>query len=67
MHRRLLAAPLAIAALAACGTSDTPTGLGGHPFDVELSKLNPGETGCPYHSHAAQWELFLVLSGTAAH
>jgi hypothetical protein len=29
MHRRLLAVPLAVAVLAACGGSDTPTGLGG--------------------------------------
>jgi hypothetical protein len=29
MHRRLLVVPLAIAVLAACGSSDTPTGLGG--------------------------------------
>ena len=44
---------------------NTPPGLGGHPFDLELGKLGPGETGCPYHSHAAQWELFVMLSGTA--
>jgi uncharacterized cupin superfamily protein len=44
----------------------TPIGLGGHPFDLELSRLAPGETGCPYHSHAAQWELFWIISGTAA-
>lgn len=44
---------------------NTPTGLGGHPFDLEWSTLAPGETGCPYHTHAAQWELFLILSGTA--
>lgn len=43
---------------------NTPTGLGGHPFDVEYGKLAPGECGCPYHSHAAQWELFYFLSGT---
>lgn len=42
----------------------TPTGLGGHPFDLELGKLAPGECGCPFHSHAAQWELFYFLSGT---
>jgi uncharacterized cupin superfamily protein len=40
-----------------------PTGLGGHPFDLELNKLAPGEAGCPLHSHAAQWELFLILNG----
>jgi uncharacterized cupin superfamily protein len=44
---------------------NTPTGLGGHPFDLELQKLAPGETGCPFHSHAAQWELYFLLSGTA--
>ena len=44
---------------------NTPTGLGGHPFDLELSKLFPGESGCPFHRHAAQWELFLILEGRA--
>lgn len=45
---------------------NTPPGLGGHPFDLELGKLAPGQCGCPFHSHAAQWELFFFLSGTAA-
>ena len=44
---------------------NTPTGLGGHPFDLELQKLRPAECGCPFHAHAAEWELFLILSGTA--
>lgn len=44
---------------------NAPTGLGGHPFDLELSKLAPGQTGCPFHSHAAQWELYLIRRGTA--
>jgi uncharacterized cupin superfamily protein len=44
---------------------NTPTGLGGHPFDLELSRLRPGKSGCPYHAHAAQWELFLLLEGEA--
>ena len=43
----------------------TPPGLGGHPFDLELSRLGPGECGCPFHSHTTQWELFHLLSGTA--
>ena len=43
---------------------NTPTGLGGHPFDLELGKLAPGQCGCPLHSHSAQWELFVFLSGT---
>ncbi len=45
---------------------NTPTGLGGHPFDLELQKISPGATGCPFHFHAAQWELYYVLSGTGA-
>lgn len=37
---------------------------GGHPFDVELARLPPGATNFPFHAHAAQWEVYLVLSGT---
>jgi uncharacterized cupin superfamily protein len=44
---------------------NTPTDSGGHPFDLELQKLAPGECGCPFHSHAAQWELFLITRGRA--
>jgi uncharacterized cupin superfamily protein len=44
---------------------NTPVGLGGHPFDLELGKLAPGDRGCPVHRHAAQWELFYFISGTA--
>lgn len=44
---------------------NAPTGLGGHPFDLEYGKLAPGQCGCPMHSHAAQWELFIFLEGTA--
>lgn len=40
-----------------------PTGLGGHPFDLELGRLAPGERGCPFHRHAAQWELYLFTAG----
>jgi uncharacterized cupin superfamily protein len=42
---------------------NTPTGLGGHPFDLELDRLAAGECGCPFHSHAAQWELFFIRQG----
>lgn len=44
---------------------NTRAGLGGHSCDVELGRLEPGQRGCPYHSHAGQWELFLFLEGTA--
>ena len=42
---------------------NTPTGLGGHPFDLEFGKIAPGECPCPFHSHAAQWECYVFLSG----
>ena len=34
-----------------------------HPFDVEIERIAPGKTPCPYHSHSAQWEFFHVISG----
>lgn len=34
-----------------------------HPFDVEISRIPPGKTPCPYHSHSAQWEFYHVMSG----
>ena len=36
-----------------------------HPFDVQIRRLPPGAAVCPYHSHAGQWELFIILSGQA--
>jgi uncharacterized cupin superfamily protein len=35
-----------------------------HPFDVEITRLAPGQTPYPYHSHSAQWEFYHVLSGS---
>jgi uncharacterized cupin superfamily protein len=35
-----------------------------HPFDVEIMRIPPGKTPCPYHSHSAQWEFYHVISGT---
>jgi uncharacterized cupin superfamily protein len=34
-----------------------------HPFDVEISRIAPGQAPCPYHSHSAQWEFYHVISG----
>ena len=34
-----------------------------HPFDVEICRIAPGQTPYPYHSHAAQWEFYHVISG----
>ncbi|HEY4248617.1 MAG TPA: cupin domain-containing protein [Lacunisphaera sp.] len=44
---------------------NTPTGLGGHPFDLELGRVPPGFSGCPFHSHSSQWEFYIFLSGQA--
>ncbi len=45
------------------GLKDVGTFGGGHPFDVELVRLPPGATNWPFHSHSAQWEMYLVLDG----
>lgn len=37
---------------------------GGHPFDVEHVRLPPGATNFPFHAHAAQWEVYIVISGS---
>lgn len=34
-----------------------------HPFDVEVTRIGPGQTPCPYHSHSAQWEYYQVIAG----
>lgn len=33
------------------------------PFDVEICRVPPGKSPCPYHSHSAQWEFYHVISG----
>ncbi|HXY61193.1 MAG TPA: cupin domain-containing protein [Chthoniobacterales bacterium] len=33
------------------------------PFDLELNRMPPGKPNFPYHSHSAQWEMYLVVSG----
>ncbi|MGE9292330.1 MAG: cupin domain-containing protein [Puniceicoccales bacterium] len=43
---------------------DVPPEKGGHPFAVERARLPPGKQNYPLHSHAAQWEFYLIESGT---
>lgn len=50
--------------LAMGGIKDTGPWGGGHPFDIELTTLLPGKANYPLHSHAAQTEHYIVLSGT---
>jgi uncharacterized cupin superfamily protein len=37
-----------------------------HPFDVEIQRITPGQTACPFHSHSAQWEFYHVISGSGS-
>jgi len=50
--------------LALGGKKDQGTWAGGHPFDIELSRLPVGKKNFPFHSHAAQWEHYIFVSGT---
>src|SRR3982750_290817 len=34
-----------------------------HPFDLTMTTIPKGKTRCPYHSHSAESELYLVVSG----
>ena len=34
-----------------------------HPFDLALVRIPKGKFLCPYHTHAAESELYLVVSG----
>lgn len=51
--------------LALGGKRDIGPWAGGHPFDLQLRRVPPGAAVCPQHAHTVQWELFVVLSGTA--
>jgi uncharacterized cupin superfamily protein len=35
-----------------------------HPFDLALVRIPKGKSLCPYHSHSAESELYLVVSGS---
>jgi uncharacterized cupin superfamily protein len=34
-----------------------------HPFDLAMVRIPKGKSHCPYHSHAAESELYVVVSG----
>ncbi|MGH7714408.1 MAG: cupin domain-containing protein, partial [Vulcanimicrobiaceae bacterium] len=34
-----------------------------HPFDVEILRVEPGQTPYVYHLHSLQWEFYHVISG----
>ena len=37
-----------------------------HPFDLARVRIPAGAANCPYHAHSAQWELYVVISGTGS-
>ena len=37
-----------------------------HPFDLAVTRIPKGKSYCPYHSHGAESELYLVISGRGA-
>ncbi|MEJ0000802.1 MAG: cupin domain-containing protein [Verrucomicrobiota bacterium] len=43
---------------------DVGTWGGGHPFEVELTRVPAGAANFPLHQHSAQWELYLFISGS---
>jgi hypothetical protein len=36
---------------------------GRHPFDVEILRVEPGQTPYSYHLHSQQWEFYHAISG----
>lgn len=48
----------------ALGREPPSTDLGErHPFDMEICRIPAGKINYPYHTHSAQWEFYLVISG----
>ena len=46
------------------GIKDVGPWGGGHPFDVELTRIPPGKKNYPLHAHAAQTEYYIIISGS---
>lgn len=46
------------------GLTNKGTWGGGHPFDVELVRIPPKASNFPYHAHASQWELYIIIAGS---
>jgi mannose-6-phosphate isomerase-like protein (cupin superfamily) len=46
------------------GKRDSGTWAGGHPFDLELTRIPAGAANFPLHQHSAQWELYIFLGGS---
>jgi len=49
--------------LALGGAKDKGAWGGGHPFDIEYATIPAGKRNYPLHSHAAQTEYYIIVSG----
>ena len=34
------------------------------PFEFEMTRIPPGKANYPFHSHASEWEFYMIVSGT---
>lgn len=50
-------------------SSDTSFGkiLGLQRLGISYSEVPPGKSGCPFHCHSAEEELFIILEGSASY
>jgi mannose-6-phosphate isomerase-like protein (cupin superfamily) len=46
------------------GNRDSGSWAGGHPFDLELTRVPSGAANFPLHQHSAQWEMYVFISGS---
>lgn len=46
------------------GAMDGPKFTAPPPFEVELVRVPPGARNFPLHTHAVEWEFYLIVSGT---
>ena len=46
------------------GNRDLGTWAGGHPFDLEMTRLPAGAANFPLHQHSAQWEMYVFTRGS---
>ena len=37
-----------------------------YPFDIEICRIPPGKSHCPFHSHSAQWEFYTMVKSEVA-
>jgi len=46
------------------GKRDAGTWAGGHPFDIEYTRIPAGASNFPLHLHSVQWESYIFIRGS---